>query len=131
MNNKNMDIAEIPKNKVSSSSTTNAGYTAGIEHFYVCISAYKEVERPNEWSKCPNCGLIPKIWRFDNGVSTACGCGKNAYDHFSIYAESVMSWNKRHDGNMLDYNSDELKDNWNHWCKTGEILFDRKNSDRW
>jgi hypothetical protein len=87
---------------------------------YKAISAYKIPDKPDEWKNCPNCGLKPLIWEFNNGRSTACGCGENEYRHFSIHAESIMSWVTRHDGSALDYDSDKLKTNWNHWVGTGE-----------
>ena len=95
---------------------------------YKAIDAYQKVENPEEWLPCPNCGLIPKIWEFDNGRSTACGCGKNKYDHFSIHAESIMSVVSRSKtgGDVSGYDKNELRKNWNHWVKTGEILFDPK-----
>lgn len=93
-----------------------------VEDKYKCISAYKIPDKPEEWMTCPNCGLKPLIWEFNNGRSTACGCGENEYRHFSIHAESIMSWVTRHSGSALDYDSDKLKNNWNHWVQTGEEL---------
>lgn len=93
-----------------------------IEGKYKCISAYKIPERDlDEWLSCPNCGLKPLIWVFNNGRSTACGCGRNEYGHFSIRAESIMSYVTRNNGSALEYKSDGLKNNWNHWVLTGEI----------
>ena len=89
---------------------------------YKCISAYKIPDKVDEWLPCPNCNLKPLVWEYNNGRSTGCGCGKNEYDHFSIVSESIMSWVTRHDGSALDYNSYKLKENWNHWVKTGEQL---------
>lgn len=76
---------------------------------YKAISAYKI---PNN----------PEDWEFNNGRSTACGCGENQYRNFSIYSESIMSWVTRHNGSALDYDSDKLRKNWNHWVETGEEL---------
>jgi hypothetical protein len=33
-----------------------------------------------------------------------------------------MSWVTRHNGSALDYDSDKLRKNWNHWVETGEEL---------
>ena len=88
--------------------------------FILCIDDY--ITSTGQWDDCPCCRLKPKIWIFDNGRSTACGCWDNKYDHFSVYAESIMSIYK-HDGNTLDHDSDGLRKNWNHWCKTGIHLF--------
>lgn len=98
---------------------------------YKCIDAYVKVKHPQKWKLCPNCGLIPKIWQFDNGRSTACGCGKNQYNHFSIHAESVMSVYTRNNSNMAEYDSDKLRKNWNHWVETGEIVFERGKNKRY
>lgn len=98
---------------------------------YNCIDAYKNAE--GDWSACPCCGLRPKVWQFDNGRSTACGCWTNTYDHFSIHAESIMSVLKK-TGETTKYDSDELRINWNHWCATGEELFKRaskRTDERW
>lgn len=75
---------------------------------YKCINAYEEPENPMEWLPCPRCGLRPLVWEFDNGRATACGCGTDCYTH----------------------DIDELKNNWNHWVRTGEILFTPGNG-RW
>ncbi len=103
--------------------------------FYLAINAYELVDNPQEWNACPTCGLIPKVWLFDNGRSTACGCGKSKYDHHSVHAESIMSVHMRTDGKGLDkYISDDLRLNWNHWTKTGEITFahaGQRDDGRW
>jgi len=89
---------------------------------YKCISAYKIPDNFEKWNKCPDCGLYPLIWEFNNGSSTACGCGKNEYDHFSIYAESIMSYGKRNAFNFGGYDNDKLRKNWNHWTVYKEEL---------
>lgn len=109
----------------------DTGYEAHGWHY--CIDAYEDPE--GEWADCPCCGLKPKTWVFDNGRSTACGCWESKYYHFSINAESIMSVHKRTDGKkMTEYDSDELRKNWNHWCKTGEVLFEhasKRDDGRW
>lgn len=93
-----------------------------VEGKYKAISAYKVPDKPNWWLDCTNCNLTPLIWEFNNGRSTACGCGENQYRNFSIYSESIMSWVTRHNGSALHYDSDKLRKNWNHWVITGEEL---------
>lgn len=93
---------------------------------YKCIDAYVASKDPHNWLECPNCGLKPLIWEFNNGSSTACGCGENIYKHFRIESESIMSYVTRHNGSGLNYNPNALRDKWNHWVNTGEILFDPK-----
>ena len=99
---------------------------------YKSIDAYEEPENPMEWLPCPRCGLRPLVWEFDNGRATACGCGTDCYSHWSVQAESIMSVIKRSDnGKSAEaYDIDELKNNWNHWVRTGEILFTPGNG-RW
>lgn len=93
---------------------------------YKCISAYKIPNDVEKWLKCPNCGLYPLTWEFNNGSSTGCGCGKNEYDKFSIYTESVISYGKRNNFNFTNYDSDKLRKNWNHWVLTNEELEKRE-----
>jgi hypothetical protein len=93
---------------------------------YKCISAYKIPNKPEKWLRCPNCGLKPLVWEFNNGSSTGCGCGKNEYNHFSIWTESIMSYVTRHSGSALNYDSDKLRKNWNHWVHYGEELEPRE-----
>lgn len=103
---------------------------------YFAIGAYLEVDNPEEWEDCPNCGSKPLVWTFNNGRSTACMCGKSDYDHFSIHAESINSVmeNSNNGTSMENYNTDDLKNNWNHWVKTGEELFlhaSKRTDNRW
>jgi hypothetical protein len=91
-----------------------------VEGKYKCISAYVIPKDAEEWLPCPNCGLRPLTWEFNNGRSTACGCGENEYSHFSIHTESIMSFIGRNNGSALLYPSNGLRENWNHWAKTGE-----------
>lgn len=96
---------------------------------YKCTDVYKKPENPTEWLPCPRCGLRPLVWEFDNGRSTACGCGTDCYCHWSVQAESIMSVINRSDNgrSAKEYDIDELKNNWNHWVNTGEILFTPEN----
>lgn len=109
-------------------------YLSGEDDWkYYAISAYRKVDVLKEkWLSCPNCGLIPKIWTYDNGRSTACGCGDSKYKHHTVKAESIMSCHQN-DGNTANYDCDALRKNWNHWCKTGEKLFDPnyEKDERW
>lgn len=75
-------------------------------------------------------GLVKEVSR--DGRATACGCGTDCYSHWSVQAESIMSVIKRSDnGKSAEaYDIDELKNNWNHWVRTGEILFTPGNG-RW
>lgn len=90
---------------------------------YKAIDAYVKVKDPQWWLPCKDCGLIPLVWEFNNGRSTACGCGKNEYDHHSIHAESIISFVTRNNGSALGFNQDELRMNWNQWVKTEQDIF--------
>ena len=93
-----------------------------------CIDSYIYPENLKEWLPCPRCGLKPKIWIFDNGKHTACGCWNNMYDRFSISAESIGSFFKRTGGTYGYVAGDRiLKENWNAWCVSGEIKFQTGN----
>ena len=83
-----------------------------------------------EWDDCPRCGLKPKVWIFNNGRSTGCGCHNSKYDHFSVDAESIVSVYVR-TGGTVEYNSDDLHKNWNHYCRTGEVLFVKDYPNCW
>lgn len=103
-----------------------------LRNNYITSSESYRAVPSNKYDKllnCPVCKLKPLVWEFDNGRLTSCGCGKNKYDHFTIRAESIMSHITRHDGSAHNYRFDELINNWNHWVKTGEILFDPKKND--
>ncbi len=93
-----------------------------LEGKYKCINSYNIPSDILFWHKCPNCNLHPLTWEFNNGCSTGCGCGQSVYNHFSIYAESIMSYLIRNNRSLLGYDSDKLKKNWNHWVETGEEL---------
>ena len=92
----------------------NHGYR--VTNYYDCIDAYTDTDE--DWSNCPCCGLKPKTWCFNNGRSTACGCGNSRYDHFSVHAESIMSVHIRCNGNTSEYDPNELRKNWNEYCAT-------------
>ena len=85
------------------------------------INAIDDFKYPSKgkgkWKACPRCDLKPKIWIYDNGRTTACGCWNSIYDHFSVEAESIMSVHRRTEGKRMDkYDTDELRKNWNKYC---------------
>ncbi len=85
---------------------------------YDLIDAFDFPEDVDDWLECPDCSLKPKVWIFDNGRFTGCGCGSR-YDHPGAQAESIMSCWRR--GGQ--YDSDALRKNWNHWVNTREHLW--------
>jgi hypothetical protein len=88
-----------------------------VNHGYVCIDAYEDVSEDEHWMKCPCCNFKPKVWRFNNGLSTACGCGGSMYNHFAVVAESILSVYSR-TGCTAEYSRDTLRKNWNEYCQT-------------
>ncbi len=91
---------------------------AVFERWYRCTDAYEVLPDDSGWSECPCCNLKPNIWVFNNGRSTACGCGNDEYDHFSVHAESIMSVHTRNNGSTFEYDPDTLRKNWNEYCAT-------------
>jgi hypothetical protein len=101
---------------------------------YVLIDAYVFPKSSHSWLVCPNCGLKPKVWIFDNGASTGCGCNINRYDHFSIHAESIMSFYTNNSGDTSKYDRDQLRKNWNIWVSSGIVTFEHasmRSDNRW
>jgi len=89
------------------------------------LDFYKEVTVDDGWLLCPCCKLVPRIWEFDNGSSTICGCRTNIYQRWSIHAESINHIYKR-DGNLSNYDPDRLRKYWNRWVETGEVTYDNR-----
>ena len=80
------------------------------------INDYKYPEDIEEWKHCPKCGFQPRVWEFDNGRSTFCGCSNSTYDHFSVRATPIGDIVRKTRGSLVGYDSDELKKNWNKYC---------------
>ena len=84
---------------------------------YKCFDAYEMPSDYMNWNECPVCGLRPMVWEYDNGRSTACGCGNGKYDHFRISAKSVGEYYS----NKWIYDPDELRNNWNQFTKLAKL----------
>ena len=89
---------------------------------YKATPAYEIPKNINQWLNCRNCKLKPLTWCYDNGSSTACGCGENEYNKFSIYTESIMSYLVRNNLSAINYNYDKLRINWNYWVINNNLL---------
>jgi hypothetical protein len=79
---------------------------------YKAIGAYVDPPDQDQWLECPVCGLRPRVWTYNNGMETACGCGESKYKHLSIFAESIMEVYQR-TGKTAEFNRDDLRQNWN------------------
>ena len=104
-----------------------------IDDYVDPADSFIHENRADEWLPCPRCGLEPKVWTFDNGRSTACGCHESKYDHFSVRAESIMSVHTRNGGNVSEYDSDQLRKEWNKYCRGEEYMTHDKliEQDKW
>ena len=103
------------------------GIVQSLSYKFVDFDFYHYPDNLDKWLECPFCNQKPQVWVFDNGKQTACGClleEYNKYKHFAIFAESINSVLTR-TGKSGEYDSDELRKNWNHFCTTGEVLFER------
>lgn len=101
-----------------------------VSPIYQAIGVYEDPPAEETWERCPRCHSLPKIWTFDNGRSTACKCGRSECDHWSIHAESILSFVKHNHGSCAGYDDDELRKNWNRYCATGIVTFERPNGGR-
>ena len=92
-----------------------------VHYWQDLIDSFVTPKDEELWLPCPKCGYKPKVWIFDNGRYAACGgCRRNKYDHFQIRAESIMSWLLSHNGSLVGFPDDELRENWNKYCR-GEL----------
>ena len=82
---------------------------------YMSFDFYKEPENKESWLECPECGLTPKIWVFDNGEQAHCVCGENSYKHkHSVSAKPIGDY-VRETGGFTGYDGDNLRKIWNEY----------------
>lgn len=87
---------------------------------FMSFNFYKKPEDEGGWLECPECGLKPRVWVFDNGRSAHCVCGENSYNHkYEVKAKPIMDF-VRKTGGFSGYDSDELRKNWNNLVKTNQ-----------
>ena len=90
------------------------------------IDAYRPIEEvlPKGarygWLECTGCNEKPRLWVFDNGRYASCKCFKKYGRH--VCSESCLSTLKRGASLVEDHYCGELRNNWNHWVVTGEII---------
>lgn len=68
--------------------------------------------KPDEWLECPHCKEKPRLWIFDNGEYAKCKC-QDTYDKAAASGISIWDYHKKHNGDMTEWNHDDLRDNWN------------------
>lgn len=85
-----------------------------IPSFYLPITEC--CVNPDEWVPCGRCGKKPHLWIFDNGEQAKCDCNKE-YDAPSATGISIWKYHNAHNGNMTNWNHNDLRDNWNEVAK--------------
>jgi len=83
---------------------------------YSVIDAYKPLEDDSDWLACPDCGMKPRIWEFDNGRFAKCACD-HKYDPAPVRAKDTMTHHREFDGDFTNYDHDELRNNWNKYIE--------------
>lgn len=78
---------------------------------------YEKVDPDKSWLKCGRCGVLPRTWRFDNGLYATCLC-YDRYEEKPVRVESINSVYKR-TGLTEEYDSDNLRRVWNLFAKDG------------
>lgn len=78
---------------------------------------YQKVNPDHTWLECGRCGILPRQWRFDNGLYATCLCYQR-YDEKPARSESIMSVHKR-TGLTAEYEPDNLRLVWNAFAKDG------------
>lgn len=78
---------------------------------------YDKVKPTQVWLECARCGVIPRCWRFDNGMYATCLC-YDMYDDKPVRCESIMSVYTR-TGSTEEYEPDNLRLTWNLFAKDG------------
>lgn len=89
-------------------------YTKVFAHWF---DWYEEPQ--GNWLTCNKCGYKPRVWVFDNGRYAQCACAKeySRYKKRNIEAENIMEHIRRTNGSVVDYDSDELRKNWNSYVR--------------
>lgn len=81
-----------------------------IPNFYKPLAECSVKE--DEFNACPICDNKPRLWIFDNGEFAKCGCNKQ-YDKASASGMTIWEYHKLHNGDMTNWNHNDLRDNWN------------------
>ena len=82
---------------------------------YNSFDFYKKPDNKDEWLKCPECRLKPRVWEFDNGRSAHCVCGKDRYHHKHQISAKPIGDYVRESGGFAGYDKDDLRKNWNNY----------------
>ena len=89
---------------------------------FMSFDFYKEPKDKDDWLVCPECGLTPRIWEFDNGRHAHCVCGDSQYKHkHEVSATPIMEYVKK-TGGFTGYKKEELKNNWNNYILNLKLI---------
>lgn len=83
--------------------------------FYVPLEKWNSIN-PEEWNECPRCNEKPRVWIFDNGAFAKCKC-QDTYEESAAEGISIWQYHKAHNGDMTDWNHNDLRDNWNKYVE--------------
>lgn len=89
---------------------------------------FEPVNPEHTWLECGRCGVLPRQWRFDNGLYATCLC-YDTYDEKPVRSESVMSVYTR-TGGGAEYEPDNLRLTWNLFANDG-VERNTLESGRW
>lgn len=85
---------------------------------YHSFDFYVSVDNPEEWIPCPTCGLVPRIWVFDNGSHARCVCGEDRYHPTNEVSSEPIGSVVGRTGGFAEYNKDNLRRAWNKYIMT-------------
>lgn len=89
---------------------------------------YDTVNPEHAWLECGRCGVLPRCWRFDNGLYATCLC-YDLYEENPVRSESIMSVYTR-TGLTAEYEPDNLRLTWNLFAKDG-VERNKLESGKW
>lgn len=78
---------------------------------------YEKVSTDKHWATCKSCGVLPRLWVFNNGAHAQCLC-KLRYEAAPVRSESILSVYKRTEL-TAEYDSDNLRVLWNKFAEDG------------
>lgn len=70
------------------------------------------------WDRCSRCHILPRTWKFNNGMSATCFCTPKDETN-PVRVESPVSHYRRTGGKGYR-GYDELRECWNKYARTGK-----------
>jgi len=78
---------------------------------------YTPLKDPDGWQQCPKCGVLPRVWVFDNGNYAKCLCSKDKYGPNQAEAPSCIEACFRQKRPYSEYEH-MLRTAWNSRCQS-------------